>query len=232
MIDNGTKGDAEHFDDQGKVICKECGKTFNSISASHLRHKHEMELKSYKKKYPGAPLTSKTFADRMLAKSRYRDKEKKPNKLKPKVELSDKISNTDTLIISDIPTNEIIVNKIKERSKKPKQEPEPVKYLPPIHQCRQDMFNILNKSHTNLVQNYMIEKFNSTGHLEYGFITDMVDLDTKTIFDFPNTFWHNKDQIFDRLKYNVLKKDGWTVIIIESNLPNIDDIKNVIDIVT
>ncbi len=222
--------DAEHYTDDGKVICKECGKAFQSIAVTHLRSKHEMELESYKTKYPGAPLVSKTFASRMLAKSKYRDTtiSRDESKVETKIEVLDEPSNDD--LFAPI-SNEEIVKKVKEKESKKVKEPKPLIDLPPIHQCREDMFNILSKSYAKVVKNHVIEKFNSTGHAEYSYITDMVDLETKTIFDFPDTFWHNTERAYDRLKFHKLKQDGWTIITIDSELPNLNDIKKVIDIV-
>jgi hypothetical protein len=56
----------------------------------------------------------------------------------------------------------------------------------------------------------MIEQFHLNGLLEYTFITDFVDMDTKTIFDFPNAFWHNQDRHIIYNKWELLKRDGWS----------------------
>lgn len=55
-----------HYDDEGKVICHECGRSYHKLS-THLIGKHKISPKEYKKKHGlnnGAKLTSKSLQEK------------------------------------------------------------------------------------------------------------------------------------------------------------------------
>lgn len=55
-----------HYDDEGKVICHECGRSYHKLS-THLIGKHKISSKEYKRKHGlnnGAKLTSKSLQEK------------------------------------------------------------------------------------------------------------------------------------------------------------------------
>lgn len=58
--DNKSNGNTPKFkliDENGKVVCQECGKSFCSVTHNHLKKQHKMSVDDYKEKYPGVYLT-------------------------------------------------------------------------------------------------------------------------------------------------------------------------------
>ncbi len=209
--------ESRFFNDQGKVLCQVCMKPFHVIAATHLK-KHDMTIETYRNTYPDAPLASKMFS----AKAKYKESElfgKQEDKLK-----------------IDVPgkSKEPSAKKVRQMVKQietPEKEPEPKVDLPPILKNKVDIKAFLKKAYSRMTENYFIEKQNLTGYLEYAYITDLVDLASKTIFDFPNTFWHNRDARQDNMRNKKLEQDGWTIITITEQYPTVADLQNYIDLV-
>lgn len=54
-----------HFDDEGKLICHICGRSYHKLGA-HIKQKHDISTDKYKEKFGlnrGAKLTSKSVQD-------------------------------------------------------------------------------------------------------------------------------------------------------------------------
>ena len=112
----------------------------------------------------------------------------------------EKISS-ESSTISNIPIEEIDLTQMDET---PKEE---IKHLSgPKDKIKIILF--LRKYFPTIENNYKIKLHNEE------FISDMGDPKTKTIFDFPNSFWHNR--IYNRTRDRLLKQNNWNIIIIES----------------
>jgi len=217
-MNNDEVNEARYFNDQGKVLCQVCMKPFGVIGATHLK-KHDMTMDQYKEQYPDAPLSSKAFK----AKANLRDikgfgsgdDETKPNPLMEDGEVSAKD----------------VRQKAKEAEQKKEPEKEPEKLIP-ILQNKVDIIKFLKTIYPVVRENFFIEKRNHINDaLEYSFITDIVDLQTKTIFDFPNAYWHNQDARQDYYKDKKLQDDGWTIHRFTNKHPSVDLIKEKLDLV-
>lgn len=206
--------ESRYFNDQGKVLCQVCMKPFQVISATHLK-KHEMTIETYKNTYPEAPVSSKMF----MAKNKYRDS--------TLFEDQEEKFGED---VKNVPDSNQVRKLVKQAETKTVQ-PEPACDLPPILKNKVDIKAFLKKAYSRITENYFIEKQSLSGHLEYSFITDIVDLASKTIFDFPKTFWHNRDARQDGLRSQKLESDGWTIITIEEQYPTVKTLQKYIDLV-
>lgn len=207
--------EAQYFTSQGQVICQVCKKGFQVIGATHLA-KHNMTMETYKEKFPEVPLSAKSFS----ARAKFRDLEGFAGQ------------NEDTFqeTVSNLPDSKEIRQKAKELEQVEVKEEKP-KNLPPILKSKVDIIDFLKNMYSSVTENYFIEKRNLSGLLEYSYITDIVDLNSKTNFEFPQAFWHNRDARQDRLRDEKLKTDGWTVIRINEHYPTTDDLKKSMDIV-
>jgi len=201
----------KEYDEQGKIICQVCGKSFSIISPSHLQRKHNITLKEYKNKYPGIAITSKQFNTSRKYETTDMFNEKKPvieEKIvgKPVVEKPIDIKD---------PGNDPIFEELQnQKSTIPKKSKKPTDK---IAISRFKILVQLQKYYKHMKQNYMIQKFSRTGHLEYEFITDYADPVLKIIVNFTKTFWHNSDMNEHPSKNRKLKEDGWKIIEIRSN---------------
>ena len=193
------------------VTCQVCGDRMKAIKHLHLK-KHGMNQAQYLAKFPGAQIDSKA---------------------------QKKISTHEGLTVEQraLSAQEELVRVITEKSlEEPKVHPrtalkeerlikeaeeESIKQAPIATLSEKESFktkSFRNKSdvldyfrglYNQITDNYMIEHFLLNGLLEYNFITDFADLSTKTIFDFPNAFWHNQDRHIIYNKWELLKRDGW-----------------------
>lgn len=207
--------EAEYFTSQGQIICQVCKKAYQVIGSTHLK-KHNLTMASYKEQFPEAPLSAKSF--KVRAKSRDIEGFAGQNE--------SEFGNT----VKNLPYAKDIRQKVKELEQRKPKEEKPVK-LPPILQNKVDIIKFLKTMYSSIAQDYLIEKNTLSGLLEYSFITDIVDLSSKTNFEFPKAFWHNRDARQDRLRDQKLKVNGWTIIRINKTRPSIDDIKKYLDIV-
>jgi len=220
--------EARYYNDQGKVLCQVCMKPFQVISATHLK-KHGMNIDKYKETYPDAPLSSKSF----MAKNKYKDSDifkddedafgRKRTEEPTKTDFGDDVQNT---------PNVDMIRQLAKAAETEDVEPEDDgSNLPPILKNKVDIKSFLKKVYTNIAENYFIEKLDNNGGLLYCYITDLVDLKTRTIFDFPNTFWHNRDARQDGLRNQKLIADGWTIKTITEKYPTVSDVQAHMDLV-
>ena len=192
----------KEYDEQGKIICQVCGKSFSIISPSHLQRKHNMTFEEYKNKYPGVAVTSKQFNT-----SRKYETTDMFNEKKPVVEekVVDEPVVEKSIDIKD-PGNDPIFEELQNQSQSP--------LAPPIlmNKIETSRFKILiqlQKYCKHMKQNYMIQKFSRTGHLEYEFITDYADPVLKVAVNFTKTFWlSGKNQARQPIGKNLYLEKG------------------------
>jgi len=199
--------DSQYYDERGNVICQLCKKSFNIISPTHLKKEHGIKFNTYKSQFPDAPISGDKFSKTM----KY-----------VKTDFFRKDDNVDTIPQIENILTENFEEKLKEFSnfKKPKQFT--LSYN--IQKSKVDILNFLICYFDEIENSYFIEKYTLSGHLDYRFITDIVDLKTKTNFEFPNSFWHNRD-VAKAHRDLKLKSDGWTIIDILSKSPTVTDVE-------
>lgn len=203
------------MDEEGKVSCQICGKTFEKITPQHLGM-HNIKIKEYRLRFPDVPLEGSNFQTR--AKYRYsKIFENKNESIKENVE---KLED----VIYDFP-EEVLVEQeepIFEEIEIPKAE------IDPIKNKKSEILNILKHFYTNIKENYLIRKLSITHHLEFEFISDFADPVLKVNVQFPKTFWHNRDKYLDLRRNQKLTENGWKIIEINSLSPSPREIEKAI----
>lgn len=232
--------ESKYVDEQEKVICQVCGKSYWTITPQHLRF-HNVTMNEYKIKFPDAPIVSKISIQKssVTHKARFSKLKIFINSEKPKVDevITDNDIDLNSISIQEElienKKNEIVELELLKKGLKDINDPELFdKELDPYNTTPKQKLELLRNLkliYPNLKNNYSIEKLTPSGHLEYKFITDMADPSAKTVIDFPNTFWRNIDVPPNPMKYDILKRDGWKVIIVKEVGPNMKVMRKYID---
>jgi len=186
------------FNEDGKVNCQICGKSFMVISPKHLLN-HKIKYGEYKLRFPDAPLSNSEFA----ATSKY-GKVKGIFDDEVKVEEIDDISKEfegmeDPQIHEDM---EIDISKLTETIRK---------YKDPMQEVKVKILSFLRSYFSNIQQDYSVQLIDGGGKLNDEFITDFADPVLKIDIEFPGTFWHNQGNI-DLSRDNKMKMYGWKII--------------------
>ena len=202
----------ERFDEGGKVICQICGKPLGFLTPAHLKT-HKMTFAEYKEKFKDFPIKSLPWEAKAV----------KCNK----IDLFKKIVNENEKIENIKPIIKPKPIKVEDKEIKIK-----TKKITSGFPGKNNIFNLLKKSYPNLIMNYYINKKLNTGAYEYYFITDMADPVSKIDFEFPDTFWHNNDNVFNVNRNTILKRDGWRVLIFKGISPKPKTIEKNLDIIT
>jgi len=204
--------DPTYFDERGNVICQLCNKPFTVISPTHLKKAHGIKFDTYRAQFPDAPITGEKFSKTMkyvktdFFKKDEEDDEDDIDKL-PTIEKS--LSNN-------------FESKLKEFiSKRPKLFKDESGLVP---KDKADIINFLMQHFDNIKYNYFVEKLSISGHLDYRLVTDIVDVERKINFEFPDAFWHNKD-VQKNYRDMRLKADGWMIVDIYSKAPTVSDVE-------
>lgn len=188
------------FDENKKVVCQICGKSYLVISPPHLRT-HDVSYDEYQNRFPDAPLSSKEFIKRgKLGKQK-----------------DDVIINEEIIVEEEV---DVILEFQKSEVQK----------LDPMMQMKRKILNHLKyKISPNVEMDYLIQQYGTDGKLKFEFITDFCDPMLKVVIQFPNTFWHNHDLMIDLNKTVKLEQYGWKVIKIASNDPSYDLLNEAIE---
>lgn len=195
--------------ENGKCICQECGKAYGLITPAHLKT-HNLTLEEYKLLYPDCPISGAQFAattnlyhDSVL----FKDKEAEPS----------------------APTEEEVALSLLKSSGKPHS----ILNLEGVPKNKADILEYLHDAYPYLENNYAIEKRHFyDDRLLWKYITDMADPVKKVIFDFPDAFWHNRDEYPDHQKNQKLKDDGWIIVTVEKHYPTVQDVIEDTDIIS
>jgi len=202
----------EPFDDKGKVICQICGKSFQVISPRHL-NLHKIEYADYRKRYPNAPLS----CDEFIARSKYG---KTSGLFVNDADLHDCMLEEETVeeeVELDDLEFETAMKKVVEEIKDPAQNQ------------KMAVLDHLRLHYANVEKDYRIlHKSPITKKYLFDFITDFSDAVLKIVFDFPDTFWHNRNPM-DPLREKKLKDAGWKILVIKGRAPGPGDIDDAID---
>ncbi len=216
------------YNENGKIPCQYCGKEYLIISHKHLAT-HNKTLMDYKADFPDCPINSK----QMAARQKFREDRGDGELFKS--EMTDSVIEIDTpeVIMNDSAFGDDDISDIKELIKH--QGGPTLGYPNPLGNIMSDKIDLLNflmKIYPTITNNYFVEKFTLSGHLEFSLVTDITDPVSKTIFDFPRAFWHNTDGYPNVHKHDILKKEGWKIIIIKDKNPKPQTLSNILDIVT
>ena len=199
------------FDEKGRVACQICGKAFLTISPQHLK-KHNIKFADYFKRYPNAPKTS----DQFDARSKY-GKDKNIFK-----EQEEKSPLGEEIIINEQPeVEEFPMEKELQRI---------IKFQTPMDRMKNKILEHLRLYYSNMEMDYTIRQYGKQDErLRFEYITDFCDPVLKIVIQFPDTFWHNKeDHLTDSVKRVKMEQFGWLVIDIYGNNPKLDFIEKVI----
>lgn len=199
------------YDENGKVICQICQKSFHFITTRHL-NLHNITLDEYKEKY-NAPIFRKDFYTEGMKRGRKNisDNNKQEVEIilnKPVVE--ELIEFQDSETIKNLSTNK--VQKVKN-------------HLDPMED-KNDIIDFLKTLYKSIEVNTFITKYDKNGSIVYSYMTDIIDRKSKTIFNFPNSFWHNVQVgISTHVKKRMLESDGWKFIEITATMPRLHHIR-------
>ena len=194
------------FDDDGKVICQLCGKSFMVISPKHLSGKHKIKYGEYKLRSPD----EQRYPPGCPASRRY-GKVKGIFDDDVKVEEMDDISKEfdgieDPEIHEDM---EVDIAKLTDTIKK---------FKDPMQEKKTKVLDHLRSYFSNIQQDYLVQLFDGGGKLNHEYITDFADPILKVNIEFPDVFWHNQGNI-DLTRDEKLKMYGWKVVYIPGNNP-------------
>jgi len=202
-------------DEDGKVICQICGKSYKVVSVTHLKS-HGITMKQYRMRYPTAAFVSENFKIKQkYAKTGIMEE---PETKEPVI--AEELSFPEEVLTDEGPSiEEFYANEIKEATNKPGN---------PIRKIRDRIIEHLQTYFPHTEENYLIQKLNIEQHLLYETITDFCDPVMKVDIEFPDVFWHNTD-VFPKARRNeTLKNDGWRVFIVKGKAPTSNDIDEVI----
>lgn len=207
-------------DENDKVVCQICGKSYLVISSTHL-HLHGVSYDEYKYRFPDAPLSSSEFKKRgMMGKD---------NTIFVKEtlkEIEDADTNFKEIQQEEFPDFEPTVDDEVDFEKSVQDE---LGNNDIFSAAKNKILDHLRTFFTNVRKDYKICVYNPSNILLFQFITDFADPVLKIDIEFPNTFWHNQDSCVDSNRNYKLKESGWKVIEIKSKAPTYEEIKNAIE---
>lgn len=198
------------YDEEGKVICQICKKSFHFITPRHL-NTHGISSDEYKEKY-NAPLFRKNFYTDGQKRGRkaFVEKEQPVEIVLNKPLIEELIEFKECDEIQTLSTNK--VQRVKN-------------HLDPMED-KNDIVDFLKTIYKGIEINSFITKYDKNGSVIYSYMTDILDRKSKTIFDFPNSFWHNSQiGISNHIKKRVLESDGWKFIEIAATMPRLHHIR-------
>jgi hypothetical protein len=194
------------FNEKGKVICQICGKAFLVISPMHLK-KHNIVYENYTKRFPQAPLSSEEFVARgKYGKSKdfFSDAEIGPEQVVDEMEPQVEELDIEKALKKSLPSS-------------------------PMEAMKARLMDHLKLYFANVKKDYLITQYGTDNRLKFEFITDFCDPVLKVVIQFPDTFWHNQEALFDANKNLKLAQYGWKVIEIPTKSPSIEIIDNYLE---
>lgn len=205
------------FDEDGKVICQVCGKSFMVISPRHLSSKHNIKFGEYKLRFPDAPFSNSEFATRSKfgkVKGVFDDDDVKVE------ELDDISEEFEGMLDPEIHGEmEIDIGKLTETIRK---------YKDPMQEKKSRVLDHLRTFFSNIQQDYVVQLIDNGGQLNEEYITDFADPILKVNIEFPDTFWHNQGRHIDLMRDEKMKMYGWKIIRIPGQVPNAEKMTEII----
>lgn len=205
------------YDEQGKIICQICGKSFSIISPTHLRNKHKITIQEYQKRFPSLQLTSGAYRTAQKLSKTPIFKKQEDGHMEEQPDVLRQLLKE--VIVSEKPPADVEVEYKEEKPKKPNI----------VMDNKNRIFEELKEHLDNVEKDYKIQSHRHGGSSAYEFITDFCDPIARVIIDCPNTFWHNRDYYIDPQKFSKLLQDGWTIMVLESNNPTKEHINKLFE---
>ncbi len=199
------------YTEDGKIICQICKKSFHFITPRHLSLHGDITLDEYKEKY-SAPIFRKDF---------YTEGAKRGRKSSTTKEHTVEIILNKPIVeeLIEFQDNDIIKNLSVNKVKKIKNHLDPM-------EDKNDIIDFLKTIYKTIETNTYITKYDKNGSIIYSYITDIIDRKSKTIFNFPFSFWHNMETgISPHVKKRMLESDGWNIIEITTSMPRLHNVK-------
>jgi very-short-patch-repair endonuclease len=214
----------DFVDEDNKIICQLCGKSFLIISPRHLQ-KHNITHSEYRLRFPDAPLSSEQF--------NVMGKYGKEKQLFVKEELSNfdndpEIEDFD-MDDPDVPNHDVNPTIEEEINFGQTAEEIPTSSLDICNINKDKVLDHLRSFFTNIKKDYMIQIFSVDNRLMFEFVSDFADPVLKINVEFPNTFWHNRMQYDDHNRDRKLTEYGWKVIRIDSKSPSYRNISKALE---
>lgn len=190
-------------DENGKIICQICGESFSQITPNHLK-RHKVDMKTYRMRFPEAPLTTEEFKTKQKYSKTKIFKEEKDEYINPVIEkIIKEVKEPEIEEVPEIEYYEETVSKIPKNS---------------IKRNKDNILSKLREVFPNMEKDYLIQNIDRNNRLLYEFITDFADPVLKIDLEFPGMFWHNGGSVVHPSRDLKLKTDHWKVI----NLKNTD----------
>lgn len=195
------------FDEKGFVACQICGEYFMTMSPQHLK-KHNIKYADYFKRYPNAPKTS----DQFDARSKYGKSNTLFKEQEDKPEVGEEIFVEEQPDVDEFPMQK---------------ELERLAESTPMDKTKIKILTHLQLHYSNMEMDYVIRQFGKQDErLRFEYITDFCDPILKVVVQFPDTFWHNReDHVVDSVKKVKLEQFGWVVIEIPGMNPELEFIE-------
>ncbi len=210
----------------GDVICQICGKSFKIISITHLKKIHNIEISTYKQRFPKAPIVSESTRARMKYSIKKSYEERSITKPKKESNLITDNIEDNSLVIQNYDIISDDTDSIVKNNNNLDLNFQNVNFPVKSNKSNNDKISLIKQKildklfylfSNKVKENFIIRKKTPSGHLIYEYITDFADPLLKVIINFPDAFWHNEDIYTDSLKYFNLKSDGWKIIDIFKN---------------
>lgn len=213
-------------DEHGNCICQLCGKSSKTMTPQHLTKLHNIDMKTYRARFPQAVLVSQQTKDRHKDAQLERFmKITKPEVEDQAIRIQDYDIITDSEDNSKSKNDNIYKQKLDEEVNKvlnpiqtqsltntPQFETIPDRSIEKFRNIKIGIINKVKELLPNIQVNGLVRKITGGGHLVFEFITDFADPILKVIVDFPDSFWHNSDTYTDPNKDTKLKNAGWKII--------------------
>ncbi|HKJ81508.1 MAG TPA: MucR family transcriptional regulator, partial [Ignavibacteriaceae bacterium] len=202
------------FDENGKIFCQECGKTYLVMSPRHIQ-KHDMSFKEYRDKYPEAPVSSKEFD----SKSKYgKEKQIFAKQILDEFDNYEKIEEVE--VFEDPDVNELAIDEIYS---------DEAGSTDICDTSKNKILDHLRYFFTDIKKDYTIAIHSPTQHLLFETISDFADPYNKINIEFPKCFWHNQDEYTLENRKRILEQYGWKVIIVKSHAPTFKIIRTTLE---
>lgn len=199
------------FDEEGKVNCQICGKSYLVIVPRHLAT-HDVVYSEYKLRFPGAPLSSEEFDGR----SKF-GKEKQIFVKDTLAEIEDEVYvDEEPEIEEEINLEQILVKESDSKSQDI------------CNSSKDKILDHLRSFFMNIRKDHMIRIFSPDGRLLFESISDFADPVLKIDIEFPKTFWHNEGAYINPNRKGTLEMYGWKIIEINSVAPTFKQISKAI----
>lgn len=194
------------FDEDKKVVCQICGKSYQVISPKHLAN-HNLRYAEYKLRFPDAPLSNSEFAASSKY-GKYKDIFNSDDEVIVEEEIESIEKEFEGMEDPEV-EEEVNIKKLAETTRV---------YKDPMQERKLKILDHLRTFFSNIQQNYMVQLIDGGGQLKHEFITDFADPVLKIDIEFPDVFWHNQG-VIDLNRDLKLKTYGWKVIKIKGNNP-------------